>query len=355
MADAMAAACDGGGRRDLSPAEAVEMFLDAKQGRAADNTIQTYHYRLKQFVQWCEQEDIGNVSELNGWTIEQFEIARRTDLAPVSLKGQMASVKQFVIYLARIEAVDEGLPDKVEIPTVDRSEESSDEKLAVEDAEALIEFFRDGVANYGTVKHVVLEILWHVGCRQSGLRALDIGDFDAERQSLSFRHRPDKGTPLKNGLNSERMVAIPEAVADVVQFYVKRERKDKHDAHGRKPLITTNQGRPVEGTIRGWTYMATQPCLHMPCPHNKDRGTCDWTIRDTASNCPSSRSPHPIRTGSITWHLHRGVPPRVVSERADVSQRVLEQHYDKATQLEKMEERRREYIGGLDIQEDQEG
>jgi len=334
---------------DLSPAEASEMYLDKRRPGSTDWTIQTYHYRLKQFVEWCEAQEIGRVAELDGWAIEQFETHRRADLSPVSLKGQMMAVKQLVEYLASIGAVDEDLPEKVNPPKLDKSEEADDTKLDADDAQAALAFFRESPANRGNVQHTVLEVLWNVGCRLSGLRALDVEDYNAEEQYLEFRHRPDSGTPLKNKADSERAVAIPDPVADALDFYLARDRPDKRDDYGRRPLICGRQGRPAATTVRSWVYRATLPCLYSPCPHGRERGTCEWVSRDGASKCPSSRSPHQIRTGSITWQLNRGVPAEVVSERADVSLEVMRRHYDKASDLRAMEDRRREYISDLDI------
>jgi site-specific recombinase XerD len=337
--------------RDLSPAKAVEMYIDKRRADATDHTLQTYQYRLRQFVEWCEDEEIDSMTDIDGWTIEQFEAARRGDLSLVTLNGQMMALRQLIDYCARIGVVDSDLEGFVEPPTIERGQASSDKKLDAEDAMDLISFYRDSPANYGTVEHVVLELLWHVGFRQSALRALDLGDFDPDDRSLTVRHRPD-ATPLKNKRASERMIAIPEPVADVMEYYIERDRWEKRDDQGREPLITTRQGRASGSAIRGYCYVATQPCVHSPCPHGNDRGTCDWVPRDSASKCPSTRSPHQIRTGSITWQLNRGVPIDVVSQRADVTPRILREHYDKAFEREEMEERRREYVNDLDIQEE---
>lgn len=57
-----------------------------------------------------------------------------------------------------------------------------------------------------------------------------------------------------------------------------------------------------------------------------------------ASKCPSSVSSHPFRRGSITHYLNNEIPEIAVGDRANVSQEVLELHYDQRTKREKMEQ-----------------
>jgi hypothetical protein len=96
-------------------------------------------------------------------------------------------------------------------------------------------------------------------------------------------------------------------------------------------------------------YLGTLPCLHSPCPHGNDPETCDYVDYSKASKCPSSRSPHQVRTGSITWQLNRGVPIEVVAERVNTSVRTLKRHYDQPTKREELEERRRQYVDRLNF------
>ena len=51
-------------------------------------------------------------------------------------------------------------------------------------------------------------------------------------------------------------------------------------------------------------------------------------------------SPHAIRRGSITHHLSKDVPEKVVSDRMNVGLDALEKHYDRRTESEKTEQRR---------------
>jgi hypothetical protein len=66
-----------------------------------------------------------------------------------------------------------------------------------------------------------------------------------------------------------------------------------------------------------------------------------------ASQCPSSRSPHQVRTGSLTWQRSRQVPIEVVAERANASPEVIRKHYDKPSEEESFQQRRQPYLDNL--------
>lgn len=116
---------------------------------------------------------------------------------------------------------------------------------------------------------------------------------------------------------------------------------DLTDDYDREPLLTTREGRVSRSTVRDTAYRWSRPCeLGEACPHDEDPDDCKAMEFDYASRCPSSRSPHDWRSGAITAYLLDDTPTEVVSERMDVSQKVLGKHYDRRTAREKMEQRR---------------
>jgi len=341
-------------KRDLSPREARRRFLKRREQTQSPATVRSYGNRLNDFILWAENQGIESMSELTGWEIDDYQMYRESqDIAPATVKGTMVAVRQLLLYCARVEVVDEELPEKVEIPALSKAQASSNERLGTKEAKALLNFYRDSKAYFGTAWHAFLEVAWHTGARLGGIRSLDLRDFNASEQTLEFRHQPSSGTPLKNKEEGERIVGIGSSVVEALEMYVSRERSKKRDKHGREPLFACSQGRPSKSTIRAWSYLGTQPCLHQPCPHSADRHTCKYTDRTHASKCPSSRSPHMIRTGSISWQLDRGVPIDLVAERVNAAPDTIRRYYDKSTELEKFRERRQNITTQLDIDNDE--
>jgi len=345
---------------ELSPREAVARYLRRRKPDSTEKSIDGWDYRLKLFHEWCSSVGIEQVGQLQGYDTDEYYEHRSRETEPVTLEGEMYTLRTFCEFLEDLGAVEEGLADTVRIPDLDPEERSSDTKLHADDAQALLSFFRESAEYRGTRRHAFLELAWYTGARQGGLRALDIRDvYLDDNPYVEFRHRPNVDTRLKNGRSGERPVGLRDETAEVLQRYVDHHRYDSRDEHGRQPFLASRDGRPTTNTMRVWSYLATQPCLHSECPHGKERETCEWVAYSHASKCPSTRSPHHIRTGTITWLLNKGWPPEDVAERVNATVKTIEQHYDKADPeqrrrrlRERMEQRRRPLLDHLEFDDD---
>lgn len=350
----VAPTADGGGRKpDLTPREACERWLAKIRASRAESTVSAYHYRMKHFVEWCEEQGITSVSSLNGWNIEEFEAHRRAQgLKTTSLNNELSTLKKLLEYCARIEVVDETLPGKVVPPKVPSEEDVDNTRLAEEDALQLLDYYENNADVRYSRGHVLLALGWFAGPPRLGaIRGLDLGDYHPDKQYVEFKHRPNEGTPLKNDAHGERAVSLPTRTVEVIDGYVKKNRNDVRDDYGREPLVTSQRGRPSKNAIYAWMCLTTIPCQHSQCPHGNDPDTCEYIDYSKASQCPSSRSPHQVRTGAITWMRNRGVPVDVVAARANASVSIIEKHYDKPNYIEEMEKRRRPYLDKLDFED----
>lgn len=335
----------GGSLEPITPGQAVRLYIDHREPDLSEKSRINHRYRLESFAVWCKENDIENLNDLTGRDLHRFRVDRRRgevgdydEVSPITLRGILQTLRVFLEWCASIDAVEQGMREKVLLPEVDREDESRDEYLNDEAAEAVLDYLDN--FRYASREHVVLGLLWNTGMRLGALRALDVEDVDLEEPCLELRHRPESGTPLKNRKGAVRTIAVGEYYVQVLADYIEHTRHDVVDDAGRRPLITSAQGRLSESPIRRLVYQWTRPCMVGDCPHDEDPKTCEFMSRETARDCPSSRSPHGVRRGSITSHLRDGTPREVVSDRMNVSPDVLDQHYDETTERERMRIRR---------------
>lgn len=333
---------------ELSPAEGIEMYLEAKRDELSGRTLDGQKYRLDAFRQWCSEEGIENLNELSGRDLYAYRVWRREGhgegrdgIAAITLRGQLATLRSFLRFAEEIDAVKGSLRQDVPLPNLSSGENVSDTTLEPERIGPILEYLNR--YEYASRNHVTVLLLWRTGSRIGGLRALDLRDCDLEddRPGIRFVHRPDEGTPLKNKEKGERWNALNPHTARVVQDYVDGQRHNVTDDYGRNPLLTTRFGRPTASTIRDTLYRVTRPCWRgAECPHDRDIEECEATRMAKASQCPSSRSPHDVRSGRVTAYRRDDVPRRIVADRLNASENILDEHYDRRSSREKAEQRR---------------
>lgn len=331
----------------LEPEVAVDLYLQQRSGEVSSETLKTHSYRMQSFVDWCEQEGIDNMNDVTGRDLHSYRVHRREvdELKPVTLQGQLSTLRVFLGFCASIDAVPEGLRDKIILPTVSDEEMASRTTLAADRADYILDYL--GMYHYASLTHVIFMLLWRTGMRMGSLRAIDMKDYDSDEQALRLVHRPRTDTPLKNGKNGERWVALSPRLTAMMDSFIEGPRPDVQDEHGRTPFLTTSKGRCSRTNIRRHVYKWTRPCfVENGCPHNRDPENCEAAAHNTASKCPSSRSPHDLRSGAITAHLMDDVPVEIVSDRMDVSQDVLDRHYDRRSERDKMAQRRK-YLNNI--------
>lgn len=325
----------------LSPQEGVERFLEHREQSLLQSALENDRTRLNYFLEWAEERGIKDLNDLSGRDLADFVAWRSKQVAPITLQKQLSSIREGLRWWADIEAVEPGLAEKVHAPELPDGAESSDVYLEADRAKIILEQL--GRYHVGSRQHVVMEILWRTAMRRSALHSIDIGDLDDEEHAVELRHRPDQGTRLKNGADGERDVYLGPMTFNVIEAWIDHpDRPSVTDEYGRRPLLTTKQGRANDtGTIYKDALEPTRPCEWGDCPHGQELDECPAAgSRAKLAQCPSSRAPHAIRRGRITYDLNRGTSPEAISERADVSLDVLERHYDARTKREKMQVRK---------------
>lgn len=326
----------------LDPETGVELYLADRETEVAKATLYSHSSRLGHFRRWCEEEEIDNLNELTGRLLHEYRLWRRRDgdLAPATEKTQMDTLRVFVKWAESVDAVERDLHTKVRSPTLRDGQNVRNVMLESDRAEEVLDYLAK--YKYASRPHVALALMWHTMMRIGAIHSLDVDDYDPESQSLAVVYRPETGTTIKNGENGERLVALSNNVCRLLDDWIADKRSESEDEFGRRPLLSTSKGRAHRTTLRGDCYRATRPCIVTGvCPHDRDVETCEAMAYTAAFDCPSSVSPHVLRRGGITHHLNNEVPKDVVGDRANVTREVLDEHYDRRSQREKMEQRRK--------------
>jgi len=330
----------------VAPAEAVQLYLKDREAEISQSTIYEHKTRLKRFVEWATENGITETATLTRQTLFRYKAHRTEEVAPTTLENEMRTVRLFIRFCESFGCCPEGIAASMTIPSAPKSKRSRDEQLKPERANKILDHLN--TYNYCSFQHVLFSLLWNLGARVGGIRALDVCDFHASSPDgpyIEFAHRPETGTPLKNGWKSERKPPIRDPLAALIADFIDARRPDTTDVHGRRPLLATEQGRPAITTIQRNIYGITRPCVYDgQCPHDREISDCEAAGRkNAASKCPSSRSPHTLRRGRATENANDGMPEEMVCDRMDMTPEVFREHYRQSTEADKRQ-LQREYL-----------
>jgi len=332
----------------IPPTDAVQLYLKTRREELADSTYRSQKCRLQRFIQWCHNNGVDTLDQLGGRHLQQYRIFLRDHytkrdgsegVSALTIRTRLCTIRVFLRFVASIDGVEQTLPERMILPTVNREERFREEIIDHERAKDILTTLREH--HYGSKEHLVFALLWQMGCRIGEVRGIDRGDISHENNWIELHHRPSEDTSLKNEDAGERYVAVTNELLDVVDTYCDVHRVPTEDEYGRTPLLTTRHGRPDISTVRCWAYKAQLPCfLENTCPHGETISECAKRNVYQRSECPSTTMPHNIRRGRITQLLGDDVPKRAVSDRVDVAGDVLDAHYDQRTKEGKTEQRR---------------
>jgi site-specific recombinase XerD len=339
--------------RQITPAVAAAEFVQSKTETTA-STRDNLTARLQWFVEWCQNEAIETLDEIDGYTLQQYTtyLKHADALAPVTVENHVVTFRQLLRWCEKAELVNAGLSEKVIIPAVDPDDRARDSMITHERAQAIADYLAE--FHWASDLHVVFCVFYHTGMRRSAAHGLDVEDWMSNDQYFKLRHRSDEGTRLKLGDEGARNVSIIDnRIASAIDGYIEHQRHDVEDDYGRNPLLTSRHGRLHYTTLTEKVYKITRPCFYSDmCPvEGREIDTCDAAnYASEQSKCPVNVSPHDLRRSSITHSLSEGISKSIVSARASVSPEVLDAHYD-ARSVEQRRQNRREQLDALDDDE----
>lgn len=158
----------------IAPKEAVRLYLRDKHTDLAEETVEPYRYKLTRFIEWCEKEGLDNLNDPSGRNLMEFKQYRAQDLNPVSLKGQLDTLRAFVRFCESIDAVETDLHNKVLSPSLNRGDRERDVLLDAENATEILQHLSR--FSYASMHHTLLTLLWRCGARSGTVRSIFLRD-----------------------------------------------------------------------------------------------------------------------------------------------------------------------------------
>lgn len=125
----------------LSPEEGAKRFLEHHKPSVRNSSYRNAKHRLSVFLEWCDKEDCENLNNLSGRDLAEFVSWRQPQVAPITVQKQLSTVRQALRWWADIEAVEEGLAEKLHAPKLPDGAESKEVFLDPQHAKAALEYF----------------------------------------------------------------------------------------------------------------------------------------------------------------------------------------------------------------------
>lgn len=325
----------------------------------AESTIDTHNRKIPQFLAWLRAvAGVETTADIEPRHFRDYRTQLEQDYKKVTVKSEMTRISAFIRNLASVQAVPEGYSEYVEAPSLKGKEGQQSDHLPVARGDRLLGYLRS--YEWGSMSHVFYELMWAGALRLGSIHSLDEDDVDFENGGVHLKHRPERGTTLKNKESGERFVSLRPETLDAIRDYLDHPgRPDVEDDDDRKPLLVTGRGRPSKSHLRNICYQMTTPCFSQQgCPYSAEKLEREVededyaalsgdpedcrarNVKNQSSKCPGSKAPHAIRSGALTRQMKRGVPPTVLSERANVGVDTLENHYLELSKEERASLRR---------------
>lgn len=96
-------------------------ILDGQARKLSPSTLQSYHDRVKRFLDWCETQNIHNLTEITSNTIRSYIVFMQNEKrAEMTIANTFGAIKAFINFCVREELITVAPTAKVQRPKVGR-------------------------------------------------------------------------------------------------------------------------------------------------------------------------------------------------------------------------------------------
>ncbi len=212
----------------------------------SDRTIKDYGYQLKFFLDYLEEVDIEDITQVTKETMHNYQMylySSERKGKPLSLETQFARivpVKSFFRFLLKNNLILYDPTQEIELPK--RRKNLPSNIMTKKEVFKLLSK-PDPDNPLGLRDRAILEVLYSTGIRNSELRNLTIYDVDFTNGDL----RVVKGKNAK-----DRVVPLGEIAGSYVEEYIRNGRPHLTQGPGEKTLFLTKNGKRINHSNLIW-------------------------------------------------------------------------------------------------------
>lgn len=245
---------------------AVERYLREISHGAADSTFSSHQSSLSRFRDWVLKTFEFDVLLTDCITQYSRYLLEKEGLSVPTIQGNLCSIVNLLAYhlnedpaivncYAAISLREHSLPSLQSLGNRIISDFAAEPES---ESGSRIPNFVTALRHrqFGTRKHVYVELLLDTKSRPEQVRQIDLDDLDIGSGRVVVGI-PETHLVSSVGLVTDRISPLSTTTRDALTTYVEFERRDSHSGE-RKPLFTTHEGRASSTTLRRSIKQASQ-------------------------------------------------------------------------------------------------
>lgn len=208
----------------------VNEFISELNGikRVSQNTITAYKKDLNQFVEFLEQKEINNLTNITERTIRLFIVElNEANLSRTSISRKLSVLRGFYNYLNQHEIIEKNPLEEIKNPKTKRK---LPEIITLDSFEKILKLLDE--ENKNNIHHkLIFELLYGCALRVSEVCNLNFGDIDLSRKSIRVLGKGNKTRFVPLG---EKSIIVFNEYLTSIQIHKKND-----------PLILTSNGNRI--------------------------------------------------------------------------------------------------------------
>lgn len=231
----------------------IEHYIDslASAKRNSEHTLSAYQSDLRQFSDYCQQQDIQEWQAVNTKHIRAY-IAKlhKTEAAPKTIRRKLSAIRSFLRFLQTQQVLSQNPAQYVKTPKLAKT---LPKIMDVDQMQGLLDA---GAESWLEIRDVaIFELFYSSGLRLSELTLLDLTDLDLTGQTVRIRHgKGDKQRDLPIGSKACKAITV------WLSYRVKLVKPDETAVFISKQGTRISQ-RNIELRLKQW-------CLKKQIPNN---------------------------------------------------------------------------------------